>query len=154
MPPQVTTSDVLSGLAFLLSIYATWKTIQFNNRQQSLIESQELLNKRMLEKEDAESIEAKKAALGATLLKFGSSNYKLRVFNRGPAAARNVNLKFLEGNDFVMVSDKFPMELLERHQSVDLIAAVSLDTKSKHPVRLTWDDDFKSNNEKLVYVTL
>ena len=50
-----TPSDIIAGLALLLSAYAAWKTVQFNDRQKSLIESQEKLNQRLLEKEEADS---------------------------------------------------------------------------------------------------
>ncbi|EFG7836065.1 hypothetical protein BMC85_001634 [Escherichia coli] len=43
--------DVFGGLAFLLSIYATIKTIKFNERQKALIEAQEKLTNLQLTKE-------------------------------------------------------------------------------------------------------
>jgi len=150
-------SDVLASLAFLLSAYATWKTVRFNDRQKSLIESQERLNQRLLEKEDAESTSEKKADLCATFIKLGSSNYRLKIWNKGKATARNVSIDFPEGNDCFMESDirsKFPLETLDTHQSVELIAAVCLETKNKHAVKLGWADDFSPINEKIVYPTL
>src|SRR5712691_346242 len=98
MAISFTLSDFVAGLAFLLSAYATWKTVQFNDRQKSLIESQERLNQRLLEKEDAESTAEKKADLGATFIKLGSSNYRLKIWNKGRAPARNVLIEFPEGN--------------------------------------------------------
>jgi len=150
-------SDVLASLAFLLSAYATWKTVKFNDRQKSLIESQEKLNQRLLEKEDAESISEKKADLGATFIKLGSSDYRLKIWNKGKATARNVSIDFPEGNDCFIESDiksKFPLETLDTHQSVELIAAVCMDTRNKHAIKLVWTDDFKPINEKIVYPTL
>ncbi len=52
------------------------------------------------------------------------------------------------------VVDKFPMESLERHQSIELIAAVHMQTKRKYVVRLIWEDDAEPHNEKLSYPTL
>lgn len=103
------------------------------------------------------SDETKKADLRADFLKYGSNKYRLKVSNRGPASARNVRIEFPDGNDCIIDSelkDKFPFELLERHQAVELIAAVCMETKSKHKVKLVWDDDFQSNNEKVVYATI
>ena len=62
-----------------------------------------------------------------------------------------------QGNDLVIeseVTDKFPMESLEKYQAVELIAAVHMQTKRKHVVRLVWEDDAQSYNEKLSYPTL
>ena len=69
-------------------------------------------------------------------MKYASNNYRVKVFNKGKAVARNVTIEFPEGNNMVPASeitDKFPMEMLEQHQSVDLIAAVSMDTPRKQP---------------------
>lgn len=149
--------DLLSGLALLLSIYATLKTVQFNNRQQSLIGDQEKLNKLLLERETSDSASGKQANLSASFIKLGSSKYRLKIWNKGKAVARNVHLEFPEGNDVLIeseIGEKFPLEVLDIHQSVELTAAVSLDTKSKHAIRLIWSDDYSDRNEKLVYATL
>lgn len=122
-----------------------------------MIESQERLNKLLLEKEAGEVLNVKKADLGATFIKLGSSKYRLKIWNKGKSAARNVSLDFPEGNDCLIQSDidaKFPLEILETHQSVELIAAVSMDSKSKHPIKLTWSDEFSEHNEKMVYPTI
>ncbi|MDD5411864.1 MAG: hypothetical protein PHF31_10695 [Methylobacter sp.] len=152
-----TPSDIVAGLAFLLSAYATLKTVQFNDRQKSLIESQEKLNQRLLEKEDAESVLDKKADIGATFVKLGSNNYRLKIWNKGKAAAQNVSIEFPDGNDCIVeseIAEKFPLEVLDTHQSVELIAAVHMGTKRKHAIKLLWADGFSQSNEKIVYPTL
>lgn len=149
--------DVISGLAFVFSIYATVKTIQFNNRQQSLIESQEKLNNLLLEKEISDSASERQANLGASFIKLGSNKYRLKIWNKGRAVARNIILEFPEGNDVLMeseIKEKFPLEALDTYQSVELIAAVHLGTKPKHAIRLIWSDEYHDRNEKLVYATL
>lgn len=157
MPITIDAGDVIAGLAFLLSGYATWQTISFNKRQKSLVESQEKLNNLLLEKGSEDSLKEKRADLGASFIKLGSSKYRLKIWNKGASTARNVRVEFPEGNDVVIdseVTDKFPMESLERHQSVELIAAVHMQTKRKHVVQLIWEDDAQSHNEKLSYPTL
>lgn len=150
-------SAIISGLALLLSIYATIKTLQFNERQKSLIESQEKLNHILLQKEAGELNNEKKADLGASFIKLGSSKYRLKIWNKGKAVARNVLLEFPEGNDVVIqseIDEKFPLESLDVHQSVELIAAVHMGTKPKHVLRLIWEDELNGRNEKLVYPTI
>jgi hypothetical protein len=157
MPISIDAGDIIAGLAFLLSGYATWQTVSFNKKQKSLVESQEKLNNLLLEKENEDSLREKRADLGASFIKLGSSKYRLKIWNKGASTARNVKIEFPEGNDVVIdseVTDKFPMESLERHQSVELIAAVHMQTKRKHVVRLIWEDDAQSHNEKLSYPTL
>jgi hypothetical protein len=155
MPVTIDAGDVIAGLAFLMSGYATWQAVSFNKKQKSLVESQEKLNNLLLEKESDDALKEKSAVLGASFIRLGSSKYRLKVWNKGAATARNVRLEFPEGNDVVFdseVSDIFPMESLERHQSVELIAHNQ--AKRKHVIRLIWEDDAQPHNEKLSYPTL
>jgi hypothetical protein len=157
MPLTIDPGDVIAGLALALSGYATWKTFKFNERQRSLIESQKKLNAILLEKGEDEAVASKKADLGASFVKIGSAKYKLKIWNKGKAAARNVSIDFPEGNEVLVkseVNEKFPLEVLDTFQAVELIAAVTLGTKRKHAIRLTWADDFSENNEKTVYPTI
>jgi hypothetical protein len=157
MAISVDAGDVVALLALLLSGYATWQTVSFNKKQKSLFESQEDLNRRLIEKENEGLLKGKKAELGATFIKIGSNSHRLKVWNKGSSAARNVRIEFPEGNSVFIESDvssKFPLEVLETHQSVELIAAVHLGTKSKHTIQLVWDDDAGTDNEKTVYPTL
>ena len=150
-------SDIIATLALLISAYTAWKTVQFNNKQKTLIESQEKLNLRLLEREEADSASDKKADLGATFLVLGSSNHRLKVWNKGKSTARNVSIEFPDGNDCILqsdVSEKFPLEALDTHQSVELMASVHMGTKRKHAIKLIWSDEFNQRNEKTVYPTI
>lgn len=152
-----TVGDCIAALAFLLSLYAVIATSRFNKRQRKLIDGQERLNEVVFARETVEATKAKEADLGASFVKLGSNSYRLKVWNRGKATARRVRLEFPEGNECVMESDveaKFPLELLEPHHSVELIAVVGLNTKRKHPMRLCWDDNSGDDHQKMVYPTL
>jgi hypothetical protein len=149
--------DVFAGLALALSVFATAMTVRFNRRQKSLIESQELLNKRLLAREDDEAEAAKRADLGANFIKLGSGDWRLKIFNRGEAAARNVTISFPEDQDCFATSDiesKFPLEVLEPMQGVELVAGITFGSRSKYPMTLSWEDDFRESNQKTVYPTL
>jgi hypothetical protein len=157
MPLSIDIGDVIAGLAFLLSSYATWQTVSFNKKQKSLIESQEKLNNLLLEKENQDAVNNKSANLGASFIKLGSSKYRLKIWNKGSSTARNVRIEFPEGNDIIAnseVTEKFPMESLEKYQSVELMASVHMQTKRKLVLRLIWEDDAQYYNEKLSYPTL
>lgn len=154
---DISISDVIAAIALLLSGYAIWTTSRFNKRQVSLIESQERLNSLLLEQGQSEVQDARRADLGASFVKLGSGNHRLKVFNKGKSPARDVRIEFPEGQDVFIESDiksKFPMEVLERHQSVELIAAVSMGSKRKHTIKLMWADDASDQNEKIVYPTI
>lgn len=153
----VTPSDIIALLALLLSTYATWQTIKSNKRQESLVEGQERLNALLLKKELGESVAAGQADLGASFVRLGGGSCRLKVFNKGKVPARNVEIEFPEGNEIIIKSeirDKFPLEVLDTHQSVELVAAVSMGSPRKLPIRLKWSDEQNSSNEKTLYPTL
>lgn len=149
-------SDVVSVLALLVSGYAIWTTASFNRRQIELVEGQKQLTAQQLKQGEADAIQAKSADLGANFVKVGD-RYRLKIFNRGRASARNVKVEFVEGRDTFISTDvegKFPLEVLEPQQSIELIAAVHMQTKAKHTLRLLWVDDASETNDKTVYPTL
>ncbi len=149
--------NIISGLALAVSMYAVWVTSQFNSRQKKLMDTQEELNRLLLEKEHSGNTNEKKADLGASIVKIGSSNRRLRVWNKGKATARNIQIEFPEGNEFVMQSDlesKLPLESLEQHQSFELIAFGHMGMKPKHTIKLAWSDDFSDKNDKTIQIIL
>lgn len=114
------------------------------------------LHRIQIRQANAEAAAARKADMGATLITLGTSKHRLRIFNKGRATARNVRLEFPDGEDFLIDSDlegKFPMESMHPHQPVDLIAVWSHETKSKHKIKIIWDDGFATNNEAITYTT-
>jgi len=152
-----TFSDIVAVLALLLSVVATMATIFFNHRQKSLIRSQDALNQRLLAREEDDARAARKADLSANLVKLSKSDWRLKVFNRGKAAARNVTLDWPKDDDLLIPGDvesKFPLEVLEPMQGVELLASVHFGSKSKHELTIRWADDFDQHNEKTVYPTI
>lgn len=151
MPFQVDLSDIIALLALGLSAYAMKKTIKFNKRQNEFIETNDKLNQLLLKKENQDAIHQKKADISANFIKIGKNNHRLKIFNKGKSTARNVRIEFPEGNEILINSDihnKFPIPILEQHQSVELIAAIFLQSPSRMTIKLIWDDESGKDNEK------
>lgn len=152
--------DFGNGIALLalgLSGYATLRTIQFNKRQDSLIETQKKLNELLLAKETEEVIDDCKADLGASIINYGNNKYRLKIYNKGNAEAKNVTIEFPDGNKLVLDSElqsKLPYESLEKHASIELLAIVHSQTPGKIPLKLCWTDEHRNKNEKTVYPTV
>lgn len=151
--------DFGDGIAFValgLSGYATWRTVQFNKRQDLLVDTQNNLNKLLLAKETEVVLEDLKADLGASIIKIGNGKYRLKIWNKGNADARNVKVEFPNGNHIVDESElqsKFPYECLEKHGAIELIAFIHGQTPRKQTLVLRWSDEYRNINEKLVYPT-
>ena len=149
--------EIIAALALVISFYATWRTFRFKKSEQELVEIQKKLNTFMLEKEQRDAEQATRAELGAAFVTLGAHKHRLKVFNKGKATAYQVNLNFPEGNDVILqqdIQEKLPLESLERGQSVELIAAVTLSTKRKHAIELLWHDEDGIEHSKVVHATL
>lgn len=116
------------------------------------------LTKKLLAKEEGKAEARTRADLGANFVQIGSNNYRLKIFNRGNSNARNVRIAFDDSEEHCFnqhdIDSKFPHELLEPHQGVELTAAIHMGSKRKQPLKLIWDGDFKTGNEKMVYPTI
>lgn len=136
-------SEAIAFIAVVVAFYYGWQNSK--------------LTKRLIAKEEHEAQARSRADLGANFMKLGNNSYRLKIFNKGNADARNVRIDFL-GDDHCLVQSevdsKFPHEVMEPHQGVELIAAPHWGSKSKYPMKLIWDDDYKTDNEKMVYPTL
>lgn len=153
----MTIQDIFSALAFALSIYATYKTVGFNRRQNEMADIQAELNKLLLRKETNEAIESFKPELGVSFIKLGTGSYRLKVYNKGKGSAKNLTIDFPEGNEMFSqydIESKFPLERMDQHQSVEIIAAVHMGSPRKITVHLLWDDDTGIEQSKIFYPTL
>jgi hypothetical protein len=149
--------DFIAFLALGMAVYSTKKTLEFNKRQKEFIETNDRLNKLLLRKEKQEAISEHQADLSANFICIGKNKRRLKVFNKGKGTARNVSIYFPDGNPLLINSDineKFPIPILEQHQSVELIAAYSMDSPSRMAIKLSWDDDAGVENEKIVTPTI
>ena len=154
---EITLGDVgalLGGLAgvgaLVVSIIALWRTSRLN-------ELQERLNTLWLEREEREAARATQPDLGATFVKISKHQHRLRLYNKGKAPAYQVELAFPEGNGVVStssVSAKFPMEIMEPGDSVDVLASFALGSAQKQAVEIHFADPAGKRDSKTVYPTL
>lgn len=141
----------IAALALLFSGYTFWKQYRLEKEQ---ADQQRQLSDLMIAKELAEAKSAKRADISANLIKELKGS-KVKVFNRGQARATNVRLVIDDSSKALKLLDReiFPLEALEPQQGVSLIAAVCMNSPSKMPITLIWDDETGNNNEKTVYLT-
>ena len=150
-------SDILALLALILSAYSFKKIFDFNKKQNEFIETNDKLNKLLIEKEK-EDLHAKKSAdISANFIKLGRSDYRIKVFNRGQSTARNVRIEILEGKDLFFKDDinsKFPIETLERHQGIELNVPLDNQSPDKAKIKFIWDDETEKDKYNIVTIVI
>lgn len=138
-------SAIVALVALIVSVFSMHKANQFGA-------TADRLNQMLIEREQAEGIALKKADLSANMVKVGRNDYRLKVFNRGKGTARKVRLIDLSGDNSVLIASdikrKFPVPILEQHQSVELIAAVTMNRGPSGHIKLQWDDETGVDHEK------
>ena len=153
----MSTVETLGMLSVLIALYAAVITRMFYVAQNNLNETQKQLNNLLLKKERLELSENSKAEVAVNLLRVGSQKYRIKVYNKGKAAARNVSLSFEDDCDIILPDDydsKFPMEVIEPKSSVELIASVTMMSKSKYEVTAFWEDSTSGVNSKKSIITI
>lgn len=149
--------DVLGLGALVVAIWAAITTKRFNDRQLRFERTAERLNQLLIEREANENQAQRRADLGVSIYKAGRSNFRMKVFNRGKAAARNVRLEEITEPGMLIrgdVDEKFPAPVLEPHASIELIVFFHMQSASRTQVRLTWDDDFGNDQTKVFHPTV
>lgn len=138
-------SAVVAFVALIVSVISIHKTNKFG-------ETTDRLNRLLIEREKADGLTLKQADLSANIIKVGKSNYRLKIFNRGKSVAKNVKLIDMDKDNTALIASeiqrKFPVPILEQHQSVELVATVDLGSGPRIDIKLVWDDDTGKNNEK------
>jgi hypothetical protein len=138
-------SAIVALVALILSVISMYKTNKFGS-------TADRLNRMLIEREQVEGIASKKADLSANMIQVGKNDYRLKIFNRGKGTARKVRLIDLAGDSSVLISSdiqlKFPISMLEQHQSVELIAAVTYGAGRSGHIKLQWDDETGVDHEK------
>jgi len=133
----------ISALALIVSGVATINTILSNNRQSKVNESQAEINLRLLEKDDQERESTTQAILDANFIKVGK-NHRLKIYNRGKCAARNISVSVPEGDTILTFAErqrKFPLDVLEPQDSIEMHAFVHYGTEARHRIIISWDDE-------------
>jgi len=84
--PGYSVGDIVALIAAVVSFVALYRTRKFNELQTRILEIQSKLGELQIERELTEIKAKEQCGLGVNLVKVGSE-YKMRVFNRGPARA-------------------------------------------------------------------
>lgn len=150
-------ANLIASVAALISIVSLFVTLRSTRASERLSEREIELVRFQLGKAQREVEDEKRANVSARLYKVRQSDWRLKVYNSGPAEAKNVRIILDDQNQIVSsgaVAEKFPMERLERGQNVDIFTAVHMGSPSKEWLRLTWDDPSGIDRENRIEIIL
>ena len=135
------TSDYISAAAIIVSIVAIIISTIIGIKQNKYQRRQDELNKIYIEKEKREINELEKADIYANVVRISSDKTRIRISNRGKAAAYKVNFELL-GEDTWMVFNNgiFPFEMMEPGKTIDLPMAMTAGDNVVQRIKLTWSD--------------
>lgn len=138
-------SAIIASIALVVSVISMRKANKSN-------ETADQLNRLLIEREKSEGMSSKQADLSANIIQVGKSSHRLKIFNRGKGVANNVRLIDMDPDNTLLIDGdiprKFPLLVLEQHQSVELTAVITKDTGSRAHIKLLWDDETGKNHEK------
>jgi hypothetical protein len=136
----MTINDLASVVAVVLSFLSIIASIIIYLNQRRYIKTQDKLNILLLRKEQADIDSEGQADVSANVVHIATNKYKIRVFNKGKARAKDVIIRFPEDNAWVIKDDIFPLEFLDPGKSVDLILMLFAGSQSKTKALLSWQD--------------
>jgi hypothetical protein len=150
-------SDYIAGAALIVSVIAYWDGRRVSRNSQRLFEQEVELLRGQVSAMRLATRQEREAKVSAKMYKEGKSSWRVRIYNAGPADARNVRVVLDDQNSLVTndaIREKFPMDKLEKGQSVDVYALVHMQSPSKEYLLIRWDDSVGVDRENRVEITL
>lgn len=140
------------GFAGLLIALAGWLYTWYVDRK---VKTQEIaLNDIQLKRLKTEESDSKKAIIEANIYKSGKSSWKMKIYNKGKASAKNIRLlsddieKDGSRIDLIIHKETLPYVLLHPQTSFE-IPVVLYSGHSRAPkIKFIWDDDYGDNQER------
>ncbi|MCF6304794.1 MAG: hypothetical protein L3J33_05435 [Rhodobacteraceae bacterium] len=147
--------EIISLVAILVAVVSLWISY-VNSKNQKALSLYELEWLRIqIAGAQTEYSAGRKASLSARMYQIGKTDWRIKLFNRGPSDAFNVRVELNDDNEFLRkneVDRKLPLNKMEKGQSVEFIAIVPLATHAKEEITIVWLDS--ENTEKRTTVTL
>lgn len=129
----------ISILALVLSGYTYFK------HDQKIKKQEKILNDYQINEIESKRIESRKAKIEATVVKNKDWQNAIKVYNKGQAIARNVNVKIENNDGFRIRKNPCPIDVKPQH-SFEIILFLSTNYPEKIKLNLEWDDDLKEKN--------
>mgnify|MGYP001798265496 CR=1 FL=1 len=146
---------IVSAAALLVSIAAFVHSVRSSKVQSELTLREIELVRIQIANEHEKKKSVVSADVSSRLYCLGSHKWRVRTYNRGPGNALNVSIAS-DNTGYIIDSeknDKLPLRSLESGHSVDLLAAIHLQSKRKAEITLVWMDTSGKEHTKEVALT-
>lgn len=147
---NITTFTEIAGvvLAFFALIFSFAKyRIQKKPRK-----IQEKLDRMDLQNKQEEEIAKRSASVNAKIIAPFIADFKIQVYNNGPAQAKNVDISYQEKHNWTYMS-KFPISILNPEECVEMEIRTGANPKCTVKAILSWTDD-AGDKKKDIILTL
>lgn len=139
---------LIAGAALLISVFTYFA------HDRRLKQQEVQINAYQLQKQEAETIEQKRAVIRANVVKGEKGRRTIKVYNAGKAVANNIDIKLLGDGEFIGGSNPFPYEFLNPQDGTEMSLFMYAGSPDKLLVELTWDDEYQRNNKHRQMLTL
>lgn len=136
--------------AFILSIVSLQKSRRVSSLEKKLQEYDAIIKEHEVETIQAEKNKQPEVCLDARITKISQNNYKLYVYNKGSAIAHEVDYDIDENSSIVPIKRVAPFEVLEPGDHFEESVVVSLASKPKFEITLSWKDEGGQTQSKKV----
>lgn len=140
----------MERLSLIISIAAIlWSLITYFVHDRKIKQQEARINEYQLEKIKNEEEENKKALICGNIVKGSDELRILKIYNKGKATARNVDIQSLEPAIIRReYNNDLPCELIQPQDYIEFRFYAGHIPETKVKITFTWDDDFKSENER------
>lgn len=139
----------MERLSLIISIAAIlWSLITYFVHDRKIKQQEARINEYQLEKIKNEEEENKKALICGNIVKGSDELRILKIYNKGKATARNVDIQSLEPAMKITRDYDLPCELIQPQDYIEFRFYAGHIPETKMKITFTWDDDFKSENER------
>lgn len=141
---------IISCLALLLGFYTYCK------HDKKIKKQDEKINQYQLELIEKQKVDEKKAIIEAHIIKGESYKRIIKVYNKGKAIAKNVNVIIPEMGNFRVAYNPCPIDIRPQNNiDIEIRAFMSKDSSnSKIDIEFEWSDDFCELNKDIQTIQL
>ncbi len=130
---------IISVTAILFSLFTYLK------HDRKINEQSKILNEYNIERINKEFIEAKKSIIEAYVINGDKGERVIKIYNKGRAIAKNVNIVMPESNGYKVYKNPCPIDIRPQN-SIEIKLTRFSGGPGKIDLTFEWTDDYKENN--------